>query len=147
VEYDSRNREPGTEIPSLGKAQFEIIAEASLEFDKYLNVTLRGTDADLAEREETRADKFSAQSLGKTAKNVRVAVRSVKRGAREPESELEISSDDSESESESEDDDEDEDEEEDEDEDKNEEEFVPKSNGNGKLGFTKGSKSMKKRKG
>lgn len=93
-------------MPFLGKAQFEIIAEASEEFDKYLKNTLGGTDADIARREQMRSDYFGVQSVGKAHTTPRTSVRPRKRNAKDPESDLEVFSDESESDEDEEDDDE-----------------------------------------
>jgi len=110
VEYEAR--QPGADLPSLGKAQFEIIAEASEEFDRYLKNTLGAVDADLARREQTRFDQFISPAAGKTQPSItkQMSSRSPRRNAKDPESEAE---EDTMDESEDEDEDEDEDKEED----------------------------------
>jgi hypothetical protein len=107
VEYEAR--QPGAELPSLGKAQFEIIAEASEEFDRYLKNTLGAVDADLARREQTRFDRFVSPAASKTQPSIskQMSSRSPRRNAKDPESEAEEDTMD-----ESEDEDEDEDDEE-----------------------------------
>lgn len=42
----------------LGASQFQIVAESSKEFDKYLVSTLGAVDSDIAMREEWRSDRF-----------------------------------------------------------------------------------------
>jgi hypothetical protein len=95
----------------LGKAQFEIIAEASEEFDRYLKNTLGAVDADLARREQTRFDRFISPAANKTQPSItkQMSSRSPRRNAKDPESEAEEDTVD-----ESEDEDEDEEEEEEE---------------------------------
>jgi hypothetical protein len=108
VEYEAR--QPGAEPPSLGKAQFEIIAEASEEFDRYLKNTLGAVDADLARREQTRFDRFISPATNKTQPSItnQAPSRSPRRNAKDPESEVE---EDTVDESEEEDEDEEEEEE------------------------------------
>ncbi|KAN0108850.1 hypothetical protein V8E51_008592 [Hyaloscypha variabilis] len=113
AEYEAR--QPGAEIPSLGKSQFEIIAKASEEFDRYLKLTLGGTDADMARKEQMRSDHFGNHNIGKAQATSRAALRPMRRNAKDVESEEEEEENDSEEE---EDDDEDDDEDE-EDEPKN----------------------------
>jgi hypothetical protein len=110
VEYEAR--QSGAELPSLGKAQFEIIAEASEEFDRYLKNTLGAVDADLARREQTRFDRFISPATNKTQPSItkQAPSRSPRRNAKDPESEVE---EDTIDESEEEDEDEEEEEEED----------------------------------
>ena len=43
----------------LGMSQFEIVAESSKEFDRYLQTTLGGTGADIAFADNSRYDKFT----------------------------------------------------------------------------------------
>ncbi|KAI8944575.1 hypothetical protein F4801DRAFT_594846 [Xylaria longipes] len=57
VEYESQQRKDGVR-PSLGEAQFNIVAESSREFDRYLVSTLGAADSDIARREEWRFDRF-----------------------------------------------------------------------------------------
>src|SRR5690348_13165548 len=94
---------PGAELPCLGKKQFEIVAQASEEFDKYLKKTLGAVDADLARREETRYDRFASPAASQTQPPItkKMQYRS-RRNAKDPESEAEEESE-SESEDESED--------------------------------------------
>jgi hypothetical protein len=99
----------------LGKSQFEIIAKASEEFDRYLKLTLGGTDADMARKEQMRSDHFGNHNIGKAQATSRAALRPMRRNAKDIESEEEEEENDSEEE---EDDDEDDDEDE-EDEPKN----------------------------
>jgi len=109
VEYEAR--QPGAELPSLGKAQFEIIAEASEEFDRYLKNTLGAVDADLARREQTRFDRYISPATNKTQPSItnQAPSRSPRRNAKDPESEVEEDTID-ESEEEDEDDEEEEEE-------------------------------------
>ncbi|KAI1274636.1 hypothetical protein F5Y07DRAFT_401118 [Xylaria sp. FL0933] len=58
VEYDSRQAKEGDPRPTLGEAQFTIVAESSREFDRYLISTLGAADSDIARREEWRFDRF-----------------------------------------------------------------------------------------
>ncbi|KUJ07778.1 uncharacterized protein LY89DRAFT_660043 [Mollisia scopiformis] len=104
AEYEAR--QPGAELPFLGKSQFEIIAEASEEFDRYLKHTLGDTDADIARKENMRSDYFGAQHVGKPPSVARSGLRPSRRNGRDPESDFEVAS-----ETEEEDEDEDEDEE------------------------------------
>jgi hypothetical protein len=97
-------------IPFLGKAQFEIIAEASEEFDRYLKHTLGDVDADLARKEGIRSDYYGSQIVGKAPSTSRTTTRPGRRNGRDPESDLEVPSEDRE-----EDDDDDEEDEDDED--------------------------------
>jgi len=96
AEYSSR--QSGAESTTLGKEQFQIVAEASKEFDIYMKETLGATEADLARREDIRYDRFGVRGLSNTP-----AVRSewskerhlrpVGRNSKDPESESEVSSD------------------------------------------------------
>ncbi|KAI1357297.1 hypothetical protein F5Y08DRAFT_177537 [Xylaria arbuscula] len=58
AEYDSQQTKDGAPRPTLGKAQFNIVAESSREFDRYLVSTLGAADSDIARREEWRFDRF-----------------------------------------------------------------------------------------
>ncbi|KAI0427951.1 hypothetical protein F5Y09DRAFT_314758 [Xylaria sp. FL1042] len=58
AEYDSRQTKEGDPRPTLGEAQFNIVAESSREFDRYLISTLGAADSDIARREEWRFDRF-----------------------------------------------------------------------------------------
>ncbi|CAG9987560.1 unnamed protein product [Clonostachys byssicola] len=64
VEYDVSQMQPGDPKPSLGKKQFEVVAEGSRQFDDYLMRTLQGRDADIAIRDQWRDDTFELQELG-----------------------------------------------------------------------------------
>ncbi|KAI0860878.1 hypothetical protein F4860DRAFT_503744 [Xylaria cubensis] len=61
VEYDSQQTKDGAPRPALGEAQFNIVAESSREFDRYLVSTLGAADSDIARREEWRFDRFGNQ--------------------------------------------------------------------------------------
>ncbi|TRX92150.1 hypothetical protein FHL15_007017 [Xylaria flabelliformis] len=61
VEYDSQQTKDGSPRPTLGEAQFNIVAESSREFDRYLVSTLGAADSDIARREEWRFDRFRNQ--------------------------------------------------------------------------------------
>ncbi|KAJ8129711.1 hypothetical protein O1611_g3918 [Lasiodiplodia mahajangana] len=58
AEYDSQQTKEGDPRPTLGEAQFKIVAESSREFDRYLVSTLGAADSDIARREEWRFDRF-----------------------------------------------------------------------------------------
>jgi hypothetical protein len=58
TEHDSQQAEPGQPKPTLGKAQFQIVADGSKEFDRYLISTLGAAEADIAIREGLRADQY-----------------------------------------------------------------------------------------
>ncbi|RWA05708.1 hypothetical protein EKO27_g9393 [Xylaria grammica] len=58
AEYDSQQTKEGDPRPTLGQAQFEIVADSSKEFDRYLVSTLGAADSDIARREEWRFDRF-----------------------------------------------------------------------------------------
>uniref|UniRef100_A0A8H7N1J9 AAA+ ATPase domain-containing protein n=1 Tax=Bionectria ochroleuca TaxID=29856 RepID=A0A8H7N1J9_BIOOC len=64
VEYDVSQMQPGDPKPSLGKKQFEVVAEGSRQFDDYLMRTLQGRDADIAIRDQWRDDTFELQEPG-----------------------------------------------------------------------------------
>jgi hypothetical protein len=91
---------------TLGKAQFEIIAKASEEFDRYLKHTLGGTDADMARKEQMRSDHFGIHNIGKAPATTRAAPPPMRRNARDLESEVEDPTDDSDEDDEDEEDDE-----------------------------------------
>ncbi|KAI0548228.1 hypothetical protein F4679DRAFT_551690 [Xylaria curta] len=61
VEYDSQQMKDGGPRPTLGEAQFKVVAESSREFDRYLVSTLGAADSDIARREEWRFDRFGNQ--------------------------------------------------------------------------------------
>ncbi|KAI1734072.1 hypothetical protein F4680DRAFT_365008 [Xylaria scruposa] len=61
VEYDSQQMKDGGPRPTLGEAQFSIVADSSREFDRYLVSTLGAADSDIARREEWRFDRFGNQ--------------------------------------------------------------------------------------
>ncbi|KAI0442772.1 hypothetical protein F4803DRAFT_562077 [Xylaria telfairii] len=58
VEYDSQQTKDGCPRPTLGEAQFRVVADSSREFDRYLVSTLGAADSDIARREEWRFDRF-----------------------------------------------------------------------------------------
>ncbi|KAI1130703.1 hypothetical protein F5Y10DRAFT_235014 [Nemania abortiva] len=58
AEYDGQQIKEGDPRPILGEAQFNIVAESSREFDRYLVSTLGAADSDIARREEWRFDRF-----------------------------------------------------------------------------------------
>ncbi|KAI0874099.1 hypothetical protein GGS24DRAFT_501119 [Hypoxylon argillaceum] len=58
VEYDSQQRKEGEPRPTLGEAQFNIVADSSREFDRYLVSTLGAGDSDIARQEQWRFDRF-----------------------------------------------------------------------------------------
>jgi hypothetical protein len=95
-------------MPFLGKAQFEIIAEASEEFDRYLKHTLGDVDADLARKEGIRSDYYGIQTVGKVPSVSRTALRTGRRNGRDLESDLEVPSEGSEDDDDDEEDEEDE---------------------------------------
>ncbi|KAL3420930.1 hypothetical protein PVAG01_07375 [Phlyctema vagabunda] len=64
VEYDARQASPGSPMPTLGETQFSKVAAASLEFDKYLKATQKGTDAHNAYRKGIKTDKYPSQHYG-----------------------------------------------------------------------------------
>jgi hypothetical protein len=94
----------------LGRAQFEVIATASEEFDNYLKHTLGDTDADIARKENIRSDYFNSPALNKTSK---MASRPRRHNRKDPQSETEDSVDDSEEDDDDDDDDDDSEEEDD----------------------------------
>lgn len=51
-------------MPVLGKHQFEIVAEGSREFDRYLMKTLHGGDDEIARRDQWRDDHYHDADLG-----------------------------------------------------------------------------------
>jgi hypothetical protein len=112
AEYEAR--QPGAETVYLGKKQFEIIAEASEEFDRYLKDTLGALDVDLARREELRSDDYEVRKAAKALSALKKSVRAQKRNTRDPESESEVTSDASSEDDSNDSDDTDEDEEEEE---------------------------------
>ena len=122
-------------MPFLGKAQFEIIAEASEEFDRYLKHTLGDVDADLARKEGIRSDYYGIQTVGKVPSVSRTALRTGRRNGRDLESDLEVPSEDSEDDDE---DDEDDDEEDEEDENSKQIKATPSSSS--KSATTRGTK-------
>ena len=65
VEYEARTNAKA--MPSLGEAQFKIVAEASEEFDKYLRLTQKGTDESIAYRKGIRMDKHATSKSQKAA--------------------------------------------------------------------------------
>lgn len=83
---------------TLGKAQFQIVADAPKEFDIYMKKTLGATEADLARREDIRYDRFGVHGSRETLLPVRSDrskyrhSRSAGRNAKDPESEDEESS-------------------------------------------------------
>jgi hypothetical protein len=96
AEYSSR--QSGAESTTLGKAQFQTVAEASKEFDKYMKETLGAIDADLARREETRHDRFGARRSSNTPAvssdwSKDRYLRPTGRNSKDPESESEVLSD------------------------------------------------------
>lgn len=58
AEYEGQRAREGGPRPTLGEAQFNIVAESSREFDKYLVSTLGAAESDIARREEWRSDRF-----------------------------------------------------------------------------------------
>lgn len=58
AEYDGQRAKDGDRRPTLGEAQFNIVAESSREFDRYLVSTLGAAESDIARREEWRFDRF-----------------------------------------------------------------------------------------
>lgn len=109
MEHEAAQNEAGQPKPILGKAQFEIVAQGSKEFDSYLMKTLQGADDEIAIRDQWRDDRFDAgvvltSSKSKPAQKVsRADFQSVRN------SESDSTSTEDESESEDEDGDEDED--------------------------------------
>lgn len=63
AEYNSQQTKDGAPRPTLGEAQFSIVAESSREFDRYLVSTLGAADSDIARREEWRFDQFGNSGL------------------------------------------------------------------------------------
>ncbi|KAI0103757.1 hypothetical protein GGR51DRAFT_561689 [Nemania sp. FL0031] len=59
VEYDSQQSKEGDPRPTLGEAQFKIVAESSREFDRYLRSTHGAVDSEIALREQWRFDRFA----------------------------------------------------------------------------------------
>ncbi|KAI8631371.1 hypothetical protein F5Y19DRAFT_473778 [Xylariaceae sp. FL1651] len=60
VEHDGQQIKDGDPMPTLGEAQFRVVAESSKEFDRYLVSTLGAAESDIARREEWRADRFGS---------------------------------------------------------------------------------------
>jgi hypothetical protein len=60
AEHDGQQIEPGKPIPTLGKAQFDIVAKSSEDFERYLLTTHGAAESDIAIREEWRADRFTS---------------------------------------------------------------------------------------
>ncbi|KAI0198183.1 hypothetical protein F4808DRAFT_436799 [Astrocystis sublimbata] len=58
AEYDSQQNKDGNPRATLGKSQFQIVADSSREFDRYLISTLGAAESDIARREEWRFDRF-----------------------------------------------------------------------------------------
>ncbi|KAI1328142.1 hypothetical protein F5Y16DRAFT_398785 [Xylariaceae sp. FL0255] len=58
VEYESQHTKDGDPKPALGAAQFQIIADSSKEFDRYLSSTLGAPEADIAHHEQWRYDRY-----------------------------------------------------------------------------------------
>ena len=52
-------------MPALGEAHFNIVAEASEEFDRYLRETQKGTEDLIAHRKGIRTDKFPTRESQK----------------------------------------------------------------------------------
>jgi hypothetical protein len=67
TEHDKQQAESGQPKPALGKAQFQIVAEGSKDFERYLFSTLGAADSDIAIREEVRADRFASVELARAS--------------------------------------------------------------------------------
>lgn len=106
MEYEATQIGEGQPKPTLGKAQFEIVAQGSKEFDKYLIGTLQGADDEIAIRDQWRDDRFdvSAGLTSSKSKSERKASRASFQSATDSES-YESDETDCEDEDESEDDD------------------------------------------
>lgn len=83
VEHESQQAKPGTPKPALGKRQFQIVSDGSREFDRYMYSTFGATEADIAIREEWRADRFaSGQGAAKARSLLRHRHSSLRTGRR-----------------------------------------------------------------
>lgn len=58
AEYEGKKVAAGQPAPILGESQFQVVAESSKEFDRYLLSTLGGVEADIAFRDNWRDDGF-----------------------------------------------------------------------------------------
>ncbi|CZS94021.1 uncharacterized protein RAG0_04060 [Rhynchosporium agropyri] len=98
AEYSSR--QPGAESTTLGKDQFQIVADASKDFDSYMKKTLGNSEAEVAWQEEIRYDGFG--NLNRDPPAARSERRNEKpphlpaRNAKDPESESSSDDDDDE---------------------------------------------------
>lgn len=113
AEYEARK--PGAGLVTLGRKQFETIAKASKEFDRYLKETTGQTEAGQAKIDGLRRDDFGTRSVGRTSNNSRAVPRSGGRIGRDIESEVDNMSDESEEDDDSHDDSDDSDEDDEED--------------------------------
>ncbi|KAK7752622.1 hypothetical protein SLS62_005391 [Diatrype stigma] len=58
AEYEGQKTAPGQPLPILGESQFQVVAESSMEFDRYMLSTLGGAEADIAFRDSWRDDGY-----------------------------------------------------------------------------------------
>jgi hypothetical protein len=76
VEYAAAQLPEGAPKPVLGKAQFEVVAEGSKQFDIYLMRTLQGADDEIAFQDQWRDDHFELDApVAVETRRRRVAVR------------------------------------------------------------------------
>ena len=59
AEEEGAQVESGEPKPTLGKAQFQVVANGAKEFEEYMVSTLGAPESDIAMREEWRADRFN----------------------------------------------------------------------------------------
>jgi hypothetical protein len=67
TEHEKQQAEAGQPKPALGKAQFQIVAEGSKDFERYLFSTLGAADSDIVIREEVRSDRFASVELARAS--------------------------------------------------------------------------------
>ncbi|KAJ9156114.1 AAA family ATPase [Pleurostoma richardsiae] len=73
AEHEAAEAGSATAKPVLGKAQFDVVALGSKEFDMYLRRTLQGADDEIAIRDQWRDDHFTdpvPKAFGKRASRV-----------------------------------------------------------------------------
>jgi hypothetical protein len=63
IEHETQQADSGQPKPALGKAQFQIVAKGSKDFERYLFSALGAADSDIAIREGVRADRFANVEL------------------------------------------------------------------------------------
>ena len=79
VEHDALRIEEGQPIPTLGKAQFDIVADASRQFDVYLTQAIGKGENDMAVYDRWRADSYAKdpEPVGKRGKSGADKVRDI----------------------------------------------------------------------